>query len=70
MRGKLLASAMVLAALSACAAATPSPQKAAAPDGKRRGLEPTEMNDGGLRQAPPPPEDGESAHPESQPQAA
>ena len=28
---------------------------------KRRGLEPTEANDGGLRQAPPPPEDGESA---------
>lgn len=27
---------------------------------KRRGLDPTETNDGGLRQAPPPPEDGES----------
>ncbi len=30
-------------------------------DGKRRGLEPNEMNDGGLPQAPPPPDDGESA---------
>ena len=47
----LIASALLL---SGCATPTATLEK-------RRGLEPTEANDGGLRQAPPPPEDGESA---------
>lgn len=58
--------AMIALGLSACATTNGG---ATAVEGKRRGLEPTETNDGGLRQAPPPPEDGESTNPESQPQA-
>ena len=67
MRGRVTLCATILALLSACAASSTAPQAATAPDGKRRGLEPTELNDGGLREAPPPPEDGESANPERHP---
>ena len=47
--------ALSVAALLLSGCATPT-----AVTEKRRGLDPTEANDGGLRQAPPPPEDGES----------
>ena len=63
MRAKAIPSAVILALLSACAATSQPAESVSAPEGKRRGLEPSEINDGGLRQAPPPPEDGESAIP-------
>ncbi len=64
MRGKMIMAAVVLAMLSACAATSSPAESVSAPETKRRGLEPTETNDGGLREAPPPPEDGESAIPD------
>ena len=64
MRGKMIMAAVVLAMLSACAATSGTTEAVKAPETKRRGLEPTETNDGGLREAPPPPDDGESAIPD------
>jgi hypothetical protein len=64
MRGKMIVAAAVLAGLSACAATGGPAESVSAPENQRRGLEPNETNDGGLRQAPPPPEDGESAIPD------
>jgi hypothetical protein len=68
MRAKMMMAAVLMLSLSACAASGGTPETVNAPDGKAggkaRGLKPTETNDGGIRQAPPPPEDGESAIPD------
>lgn len=64
MRGKMITAAVVLAMLSACATTSAPAETVSTPETKRRGLEPNETNDGGLRQAPPPPEDGESVIPD------
>lgn len=66
MRAKWAIAMMLAMGLSACVTPTGG---ATAVEGKKRGLEPTETNDGGLRQAPPPPEDGESANPEAPPES-